>query len=152
MSVRNIIDAIVSGDSIAVQQSFETEMANRIVERLDVMKQGVAANMFKEHVELAEETTKIGDSVTITNAKKYDALSPNIVKGKVIGHGKDHVMVQVGTGQMNVHPSHIVKEETELNLEDYSLEELQDFMVSEDFEQLDELSKDALKSYIDQAK
>lgn len=45
----------------------------------------------------------------------------------------------------------LANEETELNLEDYSLEELQDFMVSEDFEQLDELSKDTLKSYVKKA-
>ena len=41
-----------------------------------------------------------------------------------------------------------MKEEEELNLEDFSLEELQDFMVSEDFEQLDELSKETLGKYI----
>ena len=39
----------------------------------------------------------------------------------------------------------------ELNLEDYSLEDLQDFMMSEDFEQLDELSKKTLGSYIKKA-
>ena len=41
--------------------------------------------------------------------------------------------------------------EEELNLEDYSLEELEDFMMSEDFEQLDELSKKTLGSYIKKA-
>lgn len=41
------------------------------------------------------------------------------------------------------------KEETEL--EDYSLEELQDFMMSEEFEQLNELSKKTLVSYIKKA-
>lgn len=45
----------------------------------------------------------------------------------------------------------LANEETELNLEDYSLEELQDFMMSEDFEQLDELSKETLASYIGKA-
>ena len=42
----------------------------------------------------------------------------------------------------------LAKEEAELNLEDFSLEELQDFMVSEDFEQLDELSKKTLGKYL----
>lgn len=42
-----------------------------------------------------------------------------------------------------------VKEE--LDLEDYTLEELEDFMVSEDFEQLDELSKKTLGSYVKKA-
>ena len=40
-------------------------------------------------------------------------------------------------------------EETEL--ENYSLEELQEFMVSEEFEQLDELSKSTLGSYVNKA-
>jgi len=42
-------------------------------------------------------------------------------------------------------------EEEQLNLEDYSLEELQEFMVSEEFEQLDELSKSTLGSYVNKA-
>ena len=40
-------------------------------------------------------------------------------------------------------------QEEQLNLEDYSLEE---FMVSEDFEQLDELSKGTVRSYLKKSK
>jgi hypothetical protein len=40
-------------------------------------------------------------------------------------------------------------QEEQLNLEDYSLEELKEFMVSEDFEQLDELSKEKYRQYLD---
>jgi hypothetical protein len=43
---------------------------------------------------------------------------------------------------------HDIKEE----LEDYSVEELEEFMMSEDFEQLDELSKSTLGSYMTAAK
>ena len=39
----------------------------------------------------------------------------------------------------------------ELYLEDYTLEEIEDFMMSEDFEQLDELSKNTLGSYVKKA-
>lgn len=39
-------------------------------------------------------------------------------------------------------------EETELNLENFSLEELEEFMVSEEFQQLDELSRKTLASYM----
>jgi hypothetical protein len=39
----------------------------------------------------------------------------------------------------------------ELTLEDYSIEELEDFMMSEDFEQLDEISKKTLGSYVNKA-
>ena len=40
----------------------------------------------------------------------------------------------------------------DLNLEDFTLEELEDFMVSEDFEQLDEISGKVLGSYIQKAR
>ena len=39
----------------------------------------------------------------------------------------------------------------ELELEDFSIEELEDFMMSEEFEQLDELSKQTLSSYVKKA-
>ena len=39
-------------------------------------------------------------------------------------------------------------QEEQLNLEDFSLEELKEFALSEEFEQLDELSKSTLGSYI----
>jgi hypothetical protein len=42
-------------------------------------------------------------------------------------------------------------EEGELTLEDYSVEEIEEFMQTEDFEQLDELSKKTLGSYINRA-
>jgi hypothetical protein len=40
------------------------------------------------------------------------------------------------------------QEEVELNLEDFSLEELEEFALSEEFEQLDELSKGTVRSYL----
>ena len=44
-----------------------------------------------------------------------------------------------------------IPEEVELTLEYYSLEELEDYMMSEDFEQLDELSKSTLGNYVKKA-
>lgn len=41
--------------------------------------------------------------------------------------------------------------EEDLNLEDYSVEELEEFMQSEEYEQLDELSKKTLGNYIKKA-
>lgn len=45
-----------------------------------------------------------------------------------------------------------VKEEVELTLEDYTLEELEDYMMSEEFDQLDEISGKVLGSYIQKAR
>ena len=45
--VNEIIDAIDSGDSIAIDTAFNKEMAIRVSDRLDAMRQEVAQNMFK---------------------------------------------------------------------------------------------------------
>ena len=48
MSVRDLITAIESGDSVATQQVFEAEMTARIVDRLNELRVEVAKGMFKE--------------------------------------------------------------------------------------------------------
>ena len=102
MSVRELIDAIASGDSLAVEQNFNAEMANRISERLDTMRIEVAKNMFKEQAEPVEEAEEV--------------------------------------------------QEDELTLEDFSIEEIEEYMMSEEFEQLDEASKNTISSYVKLAK
>lgn len=47
MSTRDLIDAIQTGDSVAVQSAFEASMTQRVAERIDTMRQEVAQNMFK---------------------------------------------------------------------------------------------------------
>ena len=90
-SIKDLIIAIAEGDSIAIEDSFNTAIASKISDRLDDMRVSVAQNMF----------------------------------GSVVKESFD--------------------------LEDYSVEELEDFMMSEDFGQLDELSKTTLDSYIKKA-
>ena len=95
MSTRDLIDAIAAGDSVATQQAFETEMASRIADRMDTMRQEVAQSMFA--------------------AEEVDV------------------------------------EDTELTLEDFTLEQIEDFMQSEEFQQLDEISKKTAFNYYKQA-
>jgi len=45
--VNDIIDAIQSGDSVAIDTAFNKEMAARVSDRLDVMRHDIAKNMFK---------------------------------------------------------------------------------------------------------
>ena len=45
--VNDIIDAIQGGDSVAIDNAFNKEMSARVSDRLDVMRQDVAQNMFK---------------------------------------------------------------------------------------------------------
>lgn len=44
--VNDLINAIASGDSIAIETAFNTEMATRISDRLEDMRVEVAQNMF----------------------------------------------------------------------------------------------------------
>ena len=64
-------------------------------------------------------------------------------KAAEISKQKTHDTIEKKTGVKHTNE--------ELYLEDYTLEEIQDFMVSEDFEQLDELSKTTLGSYVKKA-
>lgn len=78
MSVRGLIDAIASGDSLATQQHFESEMMSRVAARMDQMRVDVARNMFKvqEEVETVEEAM---------DAKK---VHPDALHVEPVGSGK----------------------------------------------------------------
>ena len=57
--VKDLIDAIASGDSLAIDAAFNSEMAGRISERLDTMRVEVAHGMFRtESVEGGEDATE----------------------------------------------------------------------------------------------
>lgn len=62
--VKDLIDAIASGDSIAIETAFNTEMATRISDRLEDMRVDVARNMFAaestqpEEEEVTEDDTE----------------------------------------------------------------------------------------------
>jgi hypothetical protein len=47
MSTRELIDAIEANDSITIQTTLEKVLSSRIAEKLDVMRQEVAKNMFQ---------------------------------------------------------------------------------------------------------
>lgn len=101
--VQDLIKAIDSGDSQAIDAAFQAEMANRISTRLEDLRVSVAKGMFATE-QATEETPEETEEI-----------------------------------------------EEELTLEDYSIEEIERFMQTEDFEQLDELSKKSLGSYVNKA-
>lgn len=64
MSTKDLINAIISGEAIEIENAFNATMAEKISARLDDMRQDVAQNLFKapepeavveEEVELTEE-------------------------------------------------------------------------------------------------
>lgn len=90
-NTRELIDAIQAGDSTAIEQTFQTAMADRIAERLDTMRQEVARSMFKAESMVEEEV----ESIEEADQKKEphpDALHVQPVEGgkyKVHAVGKN---------------------------------------------------------------
>jgi len=68
-------------------------------------------------------------------------------ESKLLGLGEEVIEEEV-IEQEELDEDAIIEE---LGLSDYSIEDLEDFMMSEDFEQLDELSKKTLGSYVKKA-
>ena len=56
--VKDLIDAIATGDSIAIETAFNTEMATRISDRLEDMRVDVARTMFATEAVQPEETSE----------------------------------------------------------------------------------------------
>jgi len=166
MSVKDLINAIASGSAVETEQAFNQVMAEKISARLDDMRVDVAQNMFQ--TEAVEETLdeSYGDSLH-QKAKKHlengDKLAYHNTMVKYHEHMAD---LKSGSGtQAAETKKHEQKAREhkdsaddikygvneELTLEDYSAEEIEDFMQTEDYEQLDELSKKTLGDYVKKA-
>ena len=122
-------------------------------------KAGVATaigKLTKEEVEELEELSKATLGSYVKKAGS-DRSGAGFRAGMAAGQGKEgpynyDANIKIASKRekgMNKALGKLTKEE--LTLEDYSLEELEDFMMSEDFEQLDELSKATLGSYVKKA-
>jgi hypothetical protein len=137
--VRNLIDAIINGDSIQIDQSFNHEMAERISTRLDAMRVEVAKNMFNEQVEELEEELDEEQLDEMIN----EVLSKDATAGEWIDdfvHSKDPKFA-----------SKSKEKRKQMALAAYYAKQRNESVEDLDEEQLDELSKDTLKSYIDKA-
>lgn len=79
-------------------------------------------------VELDEESTndEFKKELEKAKAKSSGTIKADVAKAKVVAN-----------------------DEVRESLEDFSFEELEEFMMSEEFQQLDELSKDTMRSYMD---
>jgi len=258
--IRDLIDAIAEGNTLAIDDSFNAVMASKISERLDDMRVSVAQNVFGSVDELDEEQLdekseqakrnkiqknlmdtsrgakwKLQNNMTSDDVRNWDGKHKTTqAQNKAIGRalrsedideavgtaakyagktgimggkykstdkaleltgdkfnawrakqsakksaehkGQDPKLAAAGYGKHMVdiekakknadargvdashlnwkHRNGVVSNRRlpeEFYLEDYSIEELQDFMMSEDFEQLDELSKKTLGSYVKKA-
>lgn len=176
MSVKDLINAIASGSAIHTEQAFNQVMAEKISARLDDMRIEVAQNMFNEAASddraLLHKHEKQAGIGSFPNQVHSAHKSGN--KIHVAWHDEDegthHVSVfHIGKnghgGDYSGAPSssHKTKQQAmaaakkaaslkeELTLEDYSIEELEEYMMSEDYEQLDEISKGTMGRYLAKA-
>jgi hypothetical protein len=61
--VKDLIQAIDSGDSSAIDAAFQAEMANRISTRLEDMRVSVAKSMFATEQAVEETTEEVQEEV-----------------------------------------------------------------------------------------
>lgn len=110
-------------------------------EKLDLCEANFAATM-KKAVDAHERGDAKRAAYHLDNARtaRYAMKSTEIAKHKEL------------LDQYSKLRDHYVKNESiEVCIEDFSVEELQEYMQSEEFQQLDELSKSTLASYIPKA-
>ena len=75
MSTRDLIDAIESGNSSAIQQHFQDAIMSRVAERLDTMRIETAKNMFKSSV-----------NENVDHEYLEQVLADNDINSKVMGN------------------------------------------------------------------
>lgn len=75
MSTLDLIKAIASGSATATEEAFNQSMAEKVSERLEVMRQEIAKNMFNsESAEVVEEELE-EDTEGYLTEEEYEALS-----------------------------------------------------------------------------
>ena len=105
--VLDLIQAIDSGDSVAIDAAFNAEMAQRVSAKLDDMRQDIAKNMFneackkkmkeetveeelEEEIELTDEQVDaILESITEEDMTEINALEEASYSAKDAAAGKD---------------------------------------------------------------
>lgn len=123
-----------SDDFVKLRAGKKKEVDEKYVS--DAQRKAVWASKNEKGVK--EEADKVYDPIT----KKMVDRKP--IKTKMGGGATRNGVPVAGSASP-------VKEETEYTIEDFSIEEIEDFMMSEDFEQLDEISKQVLGSYVKKA-
>ena len=138
--IKDLINAIAEGNTLAIEDNFNAVMANKISDRLDSMRVDVAQGMFGS----VDESYDSSDAY-----ETWDPKHPKF-KDKLIKHHAKGGTTQSFIDQEKAKAKKKLTRES-YDLEDYSVEELEDFMMSEEFEQLDEVSKKTLGSYVTKA-
>jgi hypothetical protein len=110
------------------------------------LRSGKKPDMKKEEVEELDEVKMADLPSTKVQGRSYGSSKPQPSAFDVLKGPKDKELKSIESEKKKP-----VKEDIELTLDDYLLEELVEFVMSEEFQQLDELSKSTLGSYVTKA-
>jgi hypothetical protein len=105
------------------------------------------AGNVKEEVEELDEVKMADLPSTKVQGRSYGASKPQPSAFDVLKGPKDKELKSIETEKKKP----VNEEDSELTLDDYLLEDLVEFVMSEEFQQLDELSKSTLGSYVTKA-
>jgi hypothetical protein len=154
--VKSLLDNILNKNAEGTAADFIAIMNEKVSSALDTKRVEIAQSMFQK-----EETESLDEA----NYKHATIEKPgHPLHGKTgrifYKHDDGRINVQLtnphkrwDVTNLTLKPGEFkLKEETELQLEDFSVEELEDYMQSEDFQQLDEISGKLLGSYIQKAR
>lgn len=133
-SVQDLVTAIISGKATEIESSFKTAISDKVLDMVSDMKTEMAQGIFKEEVELDEDASHITD---FGDRQKYNALR-KMEQDRVSQSKKASSPIK-----KSHHLDMANKHNSDANdiLDKYKLNK-------EDFESLDELSKDTLGSYV----
>jgi hypothetical protein len=106
------------------------------------------AGNVKEEVEELDEVKMADLPSTKVQGRAYGASKPEASAFDVLKGPKDKELKSIESEKKK---KPVNEEDAELTLDDYLLEDLVEFVMSEEFQQLDELSKSTLGSYVTKA-
>ena len=162
MSIQKIIQEAIEKSPLGVKEAVQEELRSRIALALE-------AKMNEEEVEL-DEVTGANSDQAFDLKKKAEAHKSAMLKHRDNPGADSHEkFLKARTSFINAHKklkaldlpkseldqlrkgTNISEAEELDELSDYTVEELEDFIMSEDFDQLDEISKGKLAAYVKKA-
>ena len=148
-STKAIVDAIIAGESSKVQELVNIAMQEKIESALEFKRAEVTGKMFNESAEELQET-KTWAKLGYSSEHDYHKARYAHASGKKAPAGTSTTAMSFLASKAERDSGKKLHEE--LTLEDYSLEEIEEFMVSEEYEALDELSAKTLGGYLHKAR
>ena len=156
--MKELINCVLVGQMSEATEQFNSLLSDKISTKLSETKIAVAQNLFGGQLDEAGGWRGHSQAKKADARKAFDNLSDEELNKQILGRHRS-LTAQEGAKALEVHHltgqdeywNRIKKFHESVELDSYSMEELLDFVVSEDFDRLDELSKKTLGSYMNKA-